>query len=464
MSIARQFMILVLAFAVATPAAIGGLALVVFRNAAKVRRIGEEGNRRANALFGAVSSVSNVQGVTQRLLREKEPDNIDRLMEESKVAAQAVERQIREVGADGGNLSSAFAAMGAANAKAVDFLLHGDNARAQEVLIAEANPASERLTAALAKAQEIQGKKEDAAAAEADENSRQAEAMVFVAAGILMVVLAGIAIVRVRRISALLSKAVAGLQSAADGTASAAHQISASSQVLAQGSSQQAASLEETAASSEEINTMTGRNAEHSEAAAGKMNLAARQVGQVNERLVQLMASMTEIGASGDKVSKIIRTIDEIAFQTNILALNAAVEAARAGEAGMGFAVVADEVRNLAQRCAQAARDTTGLIEESVAKSREGKVKLDQVAEAVRGITGSTEEVRALVEGIRTSSGEQARGIQQVNTALSQMERLTQQTAAGAEQSAAASQDLLTQSQAMKKTVASVAAMVHGRG
>src|SRR5947209_19942322 len=131
-----------------------------------------------------------------------------------------------------------------------------------------------------------------------------------------------------------------------------------------------------------------------------------------------MVTSMQEINASSDKISKIIRVIDEIAFQTNILALNAAVEAARAGEAGMGFAVVADEVRNLAQRCAQAARDTAGLIEESIAKANGGRQRVDEVAVAMRAITEEAGKVRDLIDEVNRASQEQSRGIDQVNGAV----------------------------------------------
>jgi methyl-accepting chemotaxis protein/methyl-accepting chemotaxis protein-1 (serine sensor receptor) len=171
---------------------------------------------------------------------------------------------------------------------------------------------------------------------------------------------------------------------------------------------------------------------------------------------------MTEINASSDKISKIIKVIDEIAFQTNILALNAAVEAARAGEAGMGFAVVADEVRNLAQRCAQAAKDTAGLIEESIAKSNDGKTKLDQVATAVGSITDVANKVKTLVDEVKLGSEEQARGIEQVAKAITQMEKVTQTTAANAEESASASEELSAQSDTLRAIVARLNGMVGG--
>jgi methyl-accepting chemotaxis protein/methyl-accepting chemotaxis protein-1 (serine sensor receptor) len=171
------------------------------------------------------------------------------------------------------------------------------------------------------------------------------------------------------------------------------------------------------------------------------MTEASQRVEEANRNLAQMVVSMTEINASSDKISKIIKVIDEIAFQTNILALNAAVEAARAGEAGMGFAVVADEVRNLAQRCAQAAKDTAGLIEESIAKSNDGKTLVDEV---------------------KLGSEEQARGIEQVAKAITQMEKVTQTTAANAEESASASEELSAQSDTLRAIVARLNGMVGG--
>ena len=266
----------------------------------------------------------------------------------------------------------------------------------------------------------------------------------------------------VRGVNRALLQAVSELSDGADQVAAAASQVSSSSQSLAQGSSEQAASIEETSASSEEINSMSRKNAENSKVAADSMVEAAERVEEANRNLAQMVVSMNEINASSDKISKIIKVIDEIAFQTNILALNAAVEAARAGEAGMGFAVVADEVRNLAQRCAQAAKDTAGLIEESISKSSDGKTKLDQVATAVRSITESATKVKTLVDEVKLGSEEQARGIEQVAKAITQMEKVTQTTAANAEESASASEELSAQSDTLRAIVARLNGMVGG--
>jgi methyl-accepting chemotaxis protein/methyl-accepting chemotaxis protein-1 (serine sensor receptor) len=186
------------------------------------------------------------------------------------------------------------------------------------------------------------------------------------------------------------------------------------------------------------------------------------RVADSNTALEQMVHSMRDINTSSDKISKIIKVIEEIAFQTNILALNAAVEAARAGEAGMGFAVVADEVRNLAQRCSQAAKDTAGLIEESIATSNDGRSKVDQVTGAVRAITESVTQVKTLIDEVNLGSQEQARGIEQVAKTISQMEQVTQQTAAAAEEGASAGEQLSAQSATLLAAVAQLGGMVDG--
>ncbi|MGD1069570.1 MAG: methyl-accepting chemotaxis protein [Bryobacteraceae bacterium] len=264
----------------------------------------------------------------------------------------------------------------------------------------------------------------------------------------------------IRGINRALTHAAADLSEGAEQVSSAAGQVSSSSQSLAQGASEQAASLEETSASSEEMSSMTRKNSENSQQAAQFMNAVNQRVVEANRTLGDMMTSMQEIGASSGKISKIIRVIDEIAFQTNILALNAAVEAARAGEAGMGFAVVADEVRNLAQRSAQAAKDTAALIEESILKSADGSTKLGEVAASIQAITEGAGKVKILVDEVEASSKEQAQGIQQISKAVSQMDEVTQRTAASAEESASASEELNAQSQALVAVVEQLQTMV----
>ncbi len=273
----------------------------------------------------------------------------------------------------------------------------------------------------------------------------------------------GFAIVlMVRQISSVLRSSVEELAESSVQIASAASQVAASSQAMAQGSSEQAATIEETSSASSEINSMAQRASESSRSAADIVNRSHEGFDKTNSSLTEMVNAMDEIGASSQKISKIIKVIDEIAFQTNILALNAAVEAARAGEAGMGFAVVADEVRNLAQRSAQAAKDTAGLIEDSIEKSNGGRVKVDQVAVAIRTITAESAKIKVLVDEINQGSVEQSRGIDQISRSITQMEQVTHSSAASAEQGAAAAEQLNAQAEAMKDVVDRLRLMVDG--
>jgi methyl-accepting chemotaxis protein len=260
---------------------------------------------------------------------------------------------------------------------------------------------------------------------------------------LLLALCAGAAVLWiVNQASGGLRQLAARMAESANQVAGAAAQVTSASQSLAEGASEQAASLEETSASTEEIASITRKNADHAMEVASMMRTSEEGASEVNSTLDQMVASMKEIDASSNKIARIIKVIDEIAFQTNILALNAAVEAARAGEAGLGFAVVADEVRNLAQRCAQAARDTAGLIEESISTSRDGNARLDRMAGSVRGLLQSSSKVKMLVDEVNQGSQEQARGMDQISRAVAQMEQVTQKTAASAEESASSGTEL----------------------
>jgi len=276
----------------------------------------------------------------------------------------------------------------------------------------------------------------------------------------LLMAAAGFAVFGVRGVNKALRQTIHDLSEGGEQVASASSQIASTSQSLSQGASEQAASLEEISASMEEMTAMAKRNSENSGEATGMMGETASQVERSNVALQEMVHSMSAIKASSEKVAKIIKTIDEIAFQTNILALNAAVEAARAGEAGMGFAVVADEVRNLAQRSAVAAKDTASLIEEAISNSNLGAEKLEMVASSIRGITESAGKVRNLVDEVSESSKQQTVGINQTATAVTQVSQVTQTAAASAEESAAAAEELSAQSQNIRDLVRSLRAMV----
>jgi len=279
--------------------------------------------------------------------------------------------------------------------------------------------------------------------------------------GVTLLVAVGMVLV-LKEITRTLRRLSAQLSEGSDQVASAASQVCTASQFLAQGASEQAASLEETSASTEEINSMTVQNSDHAVKAAQLTEDAGQQFAGANQRVGEMVGAMEEIAAASDEVAKIIKVIDEIAFQTNILALNAAVEAARAGEAGMGFAVVADEVRSLAQRCAQAAKDTHSLIEASVSKSAQGSQKLRDVEQSISTLAQSAAETKTLVDEVSVGSQEQKRGLEQIARAISEMEQVTQKTAASAEQSASAGEELSAQASMLREVVNELTRLVEG--
>ncbi len=272
----------------------------------------------------------------------------------------------------------------------------------------------------------------------------------------------GVSVFVVCQMNRVLSRSVESLGSGAESVAAAAGQVSSSSKSLAESSSSQAASLEETSASSTEVHAVAKRNISSANSAVVIVDKSQGRAVTANMQLDQMVTAMEDISQSSTKISRIIKVIDEIAFQTNILALNAAVEAARAGEAGTGFAVVANEVRSLSERCAQAAKDTATLIEESLASSKDGKQKVGMVAEAVRALTSDSSGIRSLVDEISSGSEEQARGLQLIAGSLSRIEQTTQSTAAAAEQSAAAAAELDAHSAALKNVVSKLNAIIHG--
>jgi hypothetical protein len=267
----------------------------------------------------------------------------------------------------------------------------------------------------------------------------------------------------VMRINKRLMQTTDHLEGGSQQLAAASGQVSSASQRLAEGASEQAASLEETSSSLEEIATVTRRNAENAHQAKDISHKARTAAEAGLADMQNMIGAMTEIHKSGDKIAKIIRTIDEIAFQTNILALNAAVEAARAGEAGLGFAVVADEVRNLARRSADAAKETAEIIEESIEKSRAGSEISQQVAESLDVIVQQAREVDEIVGQISLASQEQSQGVGLINTSVNQLDTVTQSNAAAAEESASASEELRSQAALLHEMVADLRSMITGK-
>jgi methyl-accepting chemotaxis protein len=266
-----------------------------------------------------------------------------------------------------------------------------------------------------------------------------------------------------RSITKPITQIIAGLSEGSEQVTSASGQVSSASQSLAEGATEQAAGLEETSSSLEEMASMTKQNADNAQQANTLASEARKAADNGTQSMTRMNEAIQEIQKSSDETAKIIKVIDEIAFQTNLLALNAAVEAARAGEAGKGFAVVAEEVRNLAMRSAEAAKNTANMIEESVKNSKNGVDIATEVGKVLEEIVSGIGKTTELVSEIAAASQEQAQGIDQVNTAVAQMDKVTQQNAANAEESASASEELSAQAASMNEVVNELIALVGGR-
>lgn len=266
----------------------------------------------------------------------------------------------------------------------------------------------------------------------------------------------------IRQINSKLRSITGDLDQSAKEIQYSATELASSSTALSKNSAQQAATIEATSAASTEIDAMAEQTTRNSTITAKLVTETQVGFQKTNESLEEMAVAMETISSSSKKVAKVIKVIDDIAFQTNILALNAAVEAARAGHEGLGFAVVADEVRNLAQRCATAAKDTAALIEESIENSRTGKGKMDRVTEGMHTITLDSSKIETLVEEMKVGGVEQSKGIQQINHSLNHMEQVTQSAAAQAEIGSAAASQLNAQAETMQTIVVRLKGMIGG--
>jgi len=334
----------------------------------------------------------------------------------------------------------------------VDFASKGDFAGGHALVTDKMEPLLERVNAAAQTLETGQRALLDAANASAGKSvaaSRWTTSVLIaisIACGIFL-------FFTIRKINRSLSEISCQLRDGAQRVAENAGLVSETSRTLQEGTSQQASALEETAAASEQVNATAHNNSDFAARATKLAQEVGRGMGETNQVLEKTVHAMQEIGRSSERISNIIKVINEIAFQTNLLALNAAVEAARAGEAGMGFAVVADEVRTLARRCSDAAKDTENLIGESIARAHDGQAHLDQLNSRIQTIAQKTIEMTSLSDQVQSGSLEQAQAMEQVDKALQQMQAMTEKTAANAEESAGVGEHLTEESGDLNEVV-----------
>jgi CHASE3 domain sensor protein len=334
------------------------------------------------------------------------------------------------------------------------------NTEAIDVMLNQADPATEELIRGVEDYIKLI-KKDNSEENLAATNAFHSSIVLLIVLGIIGLIYGIVAAYYVTdKVNKMVNKIANSLNDSAGQVAAASSQLSATAGQLSQGSAEQAGAIEETSSTLQETTSMLEQNTANTIQAAHLSEQAKESADRGNAEMQEMLTSIREIKQSSDQISKIIKVIDDIAFQTNILALNAAIEAARAGEAGMGFAVVAEEVRNLAGRSAQAAKDTTAIIEANIELSDTGVSMAEKVRQALTDITNQAKKVSELMGEIVAASQEQAEGINQVNKAMTQMETVTQQNAANAEESASAAEQLNAQADNMRSIVQDLVRLV----
>jgi hypothetical protein len=462
LSIARQLGVLVAAFVAMTALSVALLSYSLSQLTGASKRSAATASAKIQALFGVVDALADVQSGMQKLIRSRDPDEIEQLIQRVQKLSSSAQERVAAATSQQSTLAGALGKLLQANEHVTVPLLRGENAAAQQIYIEESSSAFAALMAEVQKVQVAVRQALDEDAARTAASGRRTQIFTYSLVAVTVAVLLAVSALLVGRIRRQLRRAVDSLSASADQMASAAGEVANASQQLAQGSSEQALSLQNTTGSAERVRSVTQTNAERARSAAELMAQTSQVVGDADHRLESMLESMKQINSTSEKISQILRAIDDIAFQTNILALNAAVEAARAGESGMGFAVVADEVRGLAHRSAQAAKDTAGLIEQAISSSREGSDRLSQVAKTIASINASASEAKQLVDQVSASNHEQAVGVGDIARLVLEIEKVTQRTASTAEETAGAGQQLSAESEALRKVVAELSILVGG--
>ena len=410
--------------------------------------------------YTLLERVDATRDALQQVLRLRDPDELEKGVETLAAARKAASDLIENTGEAGAAIKAKFTEVAPTEQSVLEAVLRGDLAAGSEQFIETASPQYVAVQGAIRAYQE-------AARVRGSEQMTDNQAAVARTISIVGIIVACCVVAlgafqwRTRRmLTAQLRRVADELWNASTSLSSASGQVAITSQSVSQGATRQAAALEETSAALEEMSSMTRQNVDHAESAKALASQARSAADQGDADMKTLGTALDEIKGASAGIATIVKSIDEIAFQTNILALNAAVEAARAGEAGMGFAVVADEVRNLAQRAAEAARETSSRIEDTIAKSQRGVELRDKVTVGLRAIVDKARDVDGLVTGIVAASQQQRQGIEQITTGVAEMEGVTQSGAAGAQEGAAAAEELKGLAESVQELVEDLREMV----
>ncbi len=449
-SLPQLLLILVTGFAVVMAATVTLLLLTAQRQ--RVRQ--EQAERDIVAAFQQSNvlrqRIGTGRSLVQTLVRSRDPDEIEQILAKAKAADVEI---AKELGTAGAATRAAWQRLNEREAKATEAVLLGDTGRASELLLQEVAPAVGALDQAIEQELSEQQTQQSQRLAAERAALQRANFLITTVAVVTLAGLVAFGFLLRRNLTRRLAGTAGALGQMSRQLKGTLHELGDTSKLLADGASQQASSLEETSATLEEISSMTKRNAENA-GTAREIVRATRTAAEAGHGdMKEMTSAVAAIKTSSDQIASIIKTIDEIAFQTNILALNAAVEAARAGEAGAGFAVVAEEVRNLAQRSAVAARETAAKIEDAVRRTGEGVRISDKVGRALEEIVTRVRRTDDLITEIATASGEQSSGLDQLNSAMASMDKVTQANAASAEETSAAAQDLNSQASALVAAV-----------
>jgi len=418
---------------------------------------------KLNRSYGLLEKISADLNRLQQLLRLDDPDAIDKAIQNLTADQKQSAGLIAECGDAGAEIKVKFDLLVINENQTVDLFVKGQNALAYEKFLGVVTPQSGAVLEEIRKYhQSVQTATQEELAVRQAGMKRELIGLSGIL-GLVVVLVLGAGWYIKNHITRELLTVAAELSQVSSNSLSGADQVSASSQSLAEGANEQAAAVEQTSASLEEMSSITQRNAENAQR-SNTIASAARAAADKGAADMEAMnRAMAAINVSSSDIAKIIKTIDEIAFQTNILALNAAVEAARAGEAGMGFAIVAEEVRNLALRSATAARETSAKIEEAVHNTAQGVEISRHVAAALGEIVTKARQVDELASEVAGASREQTQGISQISAAINQVGTVTQSSAASAQESAAAAQELNAQAEIMRKIVRNLMQLVGGQ-